>query len=220
MTKEEWREVPGFSGFKASSFGRIWRDARNVMERGPFGRMRQVVEVAHIVTPQLSEGYERINVGLRRVLVHHMVLMAFEGPQPAGMIGRHLDDNRRNNRIDNLRWGTHDDNMADRKRNGRYASGRAHHMAKFGEKLLDDIRQGLVGRKEALEAGMSASHYYRTRKQGAALQPRSDEDSVTRLRGIAAKRVSAHKGRAGIAKDEQSDQPALIHKPAKEANEL
>lgn len=46
--------------------------------------------------------------------VHRLVLEAFVGPRPDGMMCRHLDGDRQNNRLDNLAWGTNAENQADR----------------------------------------------------------------------------------------------------------
>ena len=59
-----------------------------------------------------------------RVRVHRLVLEAFVGPAPDGMDGCHRDDDKDNNTLDNLYWGTRAENMADQVRNGR------HHLAR------------------------------------------------------------------------------------------
>lgn len=75
------------------------------------------------------------------VLVHHMVLDAFKRPRRGRELGRHLDDDPDNNRADNLEWGTVLDNAADRKRNGGYPGGGAHHGAKLTDAQAADARR-------------------------------------------------------------------------------
>ncbi|OKH70800.1 hypothetical protein EB72_24710 [Mycobacterium sp. SWH-M1] len=58
-----------------------------------------------------------------RRLVHRMVLEAFHGPCPPGMVAAHWDDDPRNNAIGNLRWATPSENAYDAVRNG------SHHFA-------------------------------------------------------------------------------------------
>lgn len=65
------------------------------------------------------------SVGLRRngktytgQRVHVLVLTAFIGPRPAGMVSRHLNDIPTDNRLENLAWGTQKDNLEDSRRNG------------------------------------------------------------------------------------------------------
>lgn len=59
--------------------------------------------------------------------VHGLVLEAFYGPKPSPLHeARHLDGNRRNNRPDNLAWGTHRENIDDRAQHGTTARGERH----------------------------------------------------------------------------------------------
>jgi hypothetical protein len=51
-------------------------------------------------------------------LVHRMILEAFRGPCPVNMESRHLDGCRTNNRLDNLCWGTKEENGLDKIRHG------------------------------------------------------------------------------------------------------
>jgi len=62
--------------------------------------------------------------GKRRTrLVHQLVLEAFFGPKPSpDAETRHLDGDPTNNAIDNLAWGTHEENTADTRRLGRFRS--------------------------------------------------------------------------------------------------
>lgn len=68
--------------------------------------------------PRISHGYK--NVGLYKnnkrcsVAVHKLVLDVFVGLCPDGMECRHLDGNKKNNNINNLKWGTRRENAADR----------------------------------------------------------------------------------------------------------
>lgn len=70
----------------------------------------------------LQPGFERsghLAVNLRdgghtkRVSVHQLVMLAFIGPPPPGMEVCHRDNNPRNNRLENLRYDTHMNNMID-----------------------------------------------------------------------------------------------------------
>lgn len=73
--------------------------------------------------------------------VHRLVLEAFVGPCPEGMECRHLDGNPANNHVDNLRWGTHVDNMADRKAHGTNTTGEKHHKAQLTADDVYEIRR-------------------------------------------------------------------------------
>lgn len=62
-------------------------------------------------------GYRRVHFwtpsGSRSFLVHRLVLGAFVGPCPAGMECRHLNGDSTDNRVENLAWGTHVENVKD-----------------------------------------------------------------------------------------------------------
>jgi len=46
--------------------------------------------------------------------VHILVLEAFVGPRPDGLVGCHKDDNTTNNAVENLYWGSESQNTHDR----------------------------------------------------------------------------------------------------------
>lgn len=93
------RPIPGFPGYAATSAGSVL---------GPDGRRRR--GTAH------HGGHLRVELDRgRRAFVHWLVALAFHGPCPRGCtLVRHLDGNPRNNRPDNLRWGTPAENARDR----------------------------------------------------------------------------------------------------------
>ncbi len=51
-------------------------------------------------------------------LVHRVVLETFIGPPPDKTMACHRDGNRRNNRLENLYWGTSQENQQDRIKHG------------------------------------------------------------------------------------------------------
>lgn len=110
MSTEVWRAVPDFPGYMASSEGRIRSHVRN-----PAGRLMAPVA-------NCQSGYLQVCLqqgGRQRSRpVHVLVALAFHGPRPDGMVTRHLDGSRTNNRPDNLAWGTPAENSADRERHG------------------------------------------------------------------------------------------------------
>ena len=54
----------------------------------------------------------------KRYQVHRLVLLAFEGPPSDGQECRHLDGNSVNNVRSNLTWGTHSENIRDKRQHG------------------------------------------------------------------------------------------------------
>lgn len=100
-----WRAVPGWEGlYEVSIDGQI-----------------RTLRKGRLMRPFITEkGYRRVYLYsgplVERVRVHTAVLRAFVGPRPKGMVARHLDGNPEHNHLTNLAWGTHAENMADRKR--------------------------------------------------------------------------------------------------------
>jgi hypothetical protein len=72
--------------------------------------------------------------------VHTAVCIAFHGPRPDGLIVRHLDGNLLNNQAHNLRWGTQEENEADKILHGTAPRGENHGAVKLTEKQVKEIR--------------------------------------------------------------------------------
>ena len=93
--------------------------------------------------------------------VHRLVCMAFHGvPATPTMQVRHLDGNPANNAPANLRWGSQEENWADRKAHGNGVEGEKHHAAKLSDVERDHLRwaisKGLCSQRHAARAlGMS-----------------------------------------------------------------
>lgn len=145
-TEELWRAIPGFDGYEASNCGRV----RSFWIKG--GNTPQKTHTPTILKPtrhSISSGGHYFltlsywNNGSRQrkaVGVHNAVLMAFVGPRPDGMETRHLDGVTKNNRLDNLVYGTHTENMQDKKIHGTELIGSRAVSAKLTESIVLEIR--------------------------------------------------------------------------------
>lgn len=117
MSAEEWRSIPGWSGFyEVSNLGRVRSVDRIVSSGHPGVRMRLQ---GRVLTPGKGQrGHLDVYLwrGGKRVKawVHRLVLLAFVGPCPPGLESRHLDGNPANNSLSNLCWGTRSRNNLDR----------------------------------------------------------------------------------------------------------
>lgn len=70
----------------------------------------------------------------RKVEVHTLLLLAFKGPKPFSEAqGRHLNDNKLDNTVSNLAWGTQSDNARDSIRNGVKPIGEDHFNCKVSD---------------------------------------------------------------------------------------
>lgn len=98
-------------------------------------------------------------------LVHQLVLTAFVGPRPPGMLGCHNDGDGLNNVLSNLRWDTPAANMADMIEHGTNRSIRQTHCLR-GHLLAGPnvrIRDGHHRRCVACSRGDSRVRDYRKR---------------------------------------------------------
>ena len=128
---ETWVKIAWCTRYEVSDLGKV----RSVGVRGGGRILRQ----------ELTDRYPRVCLFTpdgkkitRRV--HVLVLEAFKGVRPAGMVGRHLDDDPLNCKASNLEWGTHKQNKEDMKVNGNYKSGGAHPLAKLTNAQVLEIR--------------------------------------------------------------------------------
>jgi predicted DNA-binding protein len=75
--------------------------------------------------------------------VHKLVLEAFKGKAPKDHECRHLNGDKLDNRLENLEWGTHEENVEDRHRNGNWTAlkGEENPHAKLTEEEVEEIRK-------------------------------------------------------------------------------
>lgn len=133
---EKWRRVPGFGDYEVSNLGRVWARPRiGVDGRRCGNRMLAVTKVS---------GYDAVNLakskGARCHYIHLLVLTAFRGPCPDGMEARHLDGDRSNAKLSNLRWATHLVNVGDMERHGTKIIGQDRTQAKLNDRKVREIR--------------------------------------------------------------------------------
>ena len=115
----EWRPVLGFEGhYEVSSDGRVRSLARVILKSN--GATQTIPERTLLAGCRDKNGYPTINLGRKRTRVHVVVLEAFVGPRPPGAHGCHRDDDKENNTVANLYWGSRSDNMIDLVRNGNH----------------------------------------------------------------------------------------------------
>jgi hypothetical protein len=128
---EQWRSIPGFPGYEASSYGRI---------RSPY----HSAPLAPVI-PQ-NNGYLFTNIidvngRKQHVGIHVLVCTAFHGPRPSTKHEvAHWDSDRMNNRASNVRWATRRQNNLDKQRHGKQAYGTEIRQSKLSEADVLEIR--------------------------------------------------------------------------------
>jgi len=104
---EVWTEMVPFPNYEVSSCGRVRSVDRVVArKRGGAYRLR-----GRVLAPYIDRsGNHFVKPSIRgkrtQVAVHRAVLLAFVGPPEPGEVCRHLNGNPRDNRVENLAWGT------------------------------------------------------------------------------------------------------------------
>jgi len=107
---ERWKRIPESRllgippGYEASNYGRV-RSVDRILRTG--------TTAGGVVLKQQEDkdGYYTVKLGRKRVRVNVAVLLAFQGLPES----RHLDDDRKNNRPENLAWGSRLRNERDKK---------------------------------------------------------------------------------------------------------
>lgn len=134
---EIFRQIEGFPGYRVGNHG--------VVQSRWLRGQRRLTETWHDLKPiRLEWNYRSVNLHregqkvTRRV--HHLVLEAFVGPRPSGMVCCHYDGDPANNRLDNLRWDTPKANSDDKRRHGTMVVGERAPKAKLGEADVREIR--------------------------------------------------------------------------------
>jgi len=115
---EAWKKIPGYSYYEVSSLGRV----RSWRLKGSSSKKR-LPKPWLLKTPVAKTGYYTVCLsGLegsqRSSAVHRYMAEAFFGKAKTGQVCRHLDDNKANNSLANLAWGSQRDNVLDAFRNG------------------------------------------------------------------------------------------------------
>ena len=94
---ERWRTIRDAPLYQVSDLGRV---RRLIETTGDFRDLRSAPN-----TQRSGPGYLKVHLGShRQAYVHHLVLTAFVGPRPRAHQADHIDFNRQNNSLTNLRW--------------------------------------------------------------------------------------------------------------------
>ena len=125
MNEEIWKDIPRFIGkYSASNLGNIKSVRTQKLRKCRINR----------------SGYFVTNILYKTISVHKLVLEAFFGLCPKGMECRHLNGNSLDNRIENLCWGTHMENMRDSINHGTTPKGERNGSCKLSKCQVRMIR--------------------------------------------------------------------------------
>lgn len=141
--QEEFRLVPGFTNYRVSNFGNVERWYKG----DKTGRKdRSQPSWKHLNGTVVKSGHVavilRINLISYRRYIHRLVLEAFIGPRPQGLVCCHNNGNPADNRLCNLRWDTQKSNALDKVKHGTQTYGEKCPASKLTqEQVIEIIKQ-------------------------------------------------------------------------------
>lgn len=125
----EENEIPGYEGYYATPDGEIVNDER-------------------VIKPHKGDKQGHLNVRIcgKEPYIHRLVATTHIPNPKNHPIVRHLNDDKTDNSVDNLAWGTQKDNMGDCKRNGNF-----HYVSEAErEKGLEKRRRPVYAEKDGI----------------------------------------------------------------------
>jgi hypothetical protein len=167
MTKDEFIAAVLATGMVKADpeTGKVWT------LRGPGGIL---LNQPREITGSECNGYlvAKFTLGQfkRQVRLHRLIWIAANGIPDAGMAVCHRDDDKTNNRIDNLYLATPEQNSTDAKESGRYKTGEDNPAAKISDELrqtiCDDYRHSEATFRDLAEKyGISKSRVHQIVRQ-------------------------------------------------------
>lgn len=176
----EWKKVDGVIGALISDTGLVWNE----------GKQR-------LYKPEMTKkGYRSLHLMYgaerKRKAVHQLVMEAFVGPRPEGMVVAHLDGNKENNSLSNLIYCTPRENVYQNIIHGKDQPGCKASNAKLSEEQINyilvsdetvkelceklNVNKGTI---RAIQAGKTHSPHVR-RKRLAINALKEIEDALSR----------------------------------------
>ncbi|KJL37044.1 NUMOD4 motif protein [Microbacterium ginsengisoli] len=174
---ERWMDHPQYPLIEVSDLGRV-RSAAFIGD-GIVGRRGWHYRPRLRKLTVNDDGYLTVQVGAspagRMVKVHTLVLETFVGPRPAGMEVLHLDANRANPALRNLRYGTRSENQRQRVADGNHHLANKTHCSRGHRLVAPNLRaQGIKHGKRQCRACHLGTQWAR-RHPGVSLQESCDK---------------------------------------------
>ncbi len=125
MIEEQIKYIPGYENlYQITNYGRVWSIKSQIW-------LKLCINSNRYYIVNLWK-----NNKSKTLLVHRLVLITFSGIPRNNEECRHLDGNTLNNHIDNLKWGTHQENEQDK-----ILHGTNYGPAKLNTNIIKEIRE-------------------------------------------------------------------------------
>ena len=155
MTQEIWKSIRNFEGlYEASNYGRIRSLDRKVRSGNRFNANIDSAVKKGKILKQVDIGSGYLQVCLRNnnknhsLYVHRLVWEAFNGPIPEGMQVNHINEDKSDNRLENLNLMSLVDNCNWGTRNERISSNQGKRVAMYS--LTGDYEKEFHNIQEAM----------------------------------------------------------------------
>lgn len=171
-----WKPIPGYVGYEVSSNGQVRSHWHRITGQGRGATEYRENDGWLLKLHNGHAGHKRVFFGRKSARgwqsVHRLVLLAFIGPCPEGMVCCHNNGIPDDNRLGNLRWDTPSSNTLDSVKHGSHDPGRGETQkhSKLNASLVREIRRttGVISdAKWAKRIGCSHSRIWQVRQRKA-----------------------------------------------------
>lgn len=134
--KVRYETVQGFPSYRIGTDASVWS-----RKTGEWVKLRPGLASNGYLTVCLSGRSQDGKVIRRTFCLHKLMLDGFVGTQKKGTVCRHLDGNKLNNNLDNLIWGTYQENTEDSRLHGTLVLGEKAVNGKLTKSKVLEIRR-------------------------------------------------------------------------------
>jgi hypothetical protein len=166
-----WKTIPDFNFYYEASNTGLIRSKQRTIDAYSYKAQRNIKlnRKSHLLSQNIrGKGYKYVCICvdgfMKKEQVHKLVLMAFKGHRPDGMVACHNDGNPSNNNLLNLRWDTPKENYLDMERHGTRPKGEKIGTSKFVSEQINLLKKCATYKDAQLICEISRTHFYRIKR--------------------------------------------------------